>query len=280
VSFFKKNWGKIVAFVFLLAIAIIWLVPLTWTMLSSLRSEVEIQTVGYRILPIQYVLTNYIDAITDTTNSNLIKWFMNSMFISTTHTILVLITASMSAYAYSRLEFKGRDTLFLIILSTMMLPSVVNLIPAYKIVDMFGWIDSPLSVIVPGVGGVMNIYLIRQFMIGIPKEYDESARVEGAGDFTIFYKIILPLIKPVLTVVALFTFTGSWNDFLWPSIVINSVEKMPLTPGLRLLQGTYLNYPAHLMAAAIISIVPTFILYLFAQKYFLEGLALSSGVKG
>jgi multiple sugar transport system permease protein len=280
VNFFKKNWGKIVAFIFLLAIAILWLVPLTWTMLSSFRSEVEIQTIGYRILPVQFVLTNYIDAITDTTNSNITRWFLNSLFISTTHTILVLITASMSAYAYSRLQFKGRDTLFIIILSTMMLPGVVNLIPSYKIVDMLGWIDNPLAVIIPGVGGVMNIYLIRQFMLGIPKEYDECARMEGAGDFTIFYKIILPLIRPVLTVVALFSFTGSWNDFLWPSIVFNSVESMPLTPGLRLLQGTYGGFPAHLMASAVISIIPTFILYLFAQKYFLEGLALSSGVKG
>ena len=279
-NFLKKNCGKIVAFMFLLLIAIIWLVPLAWTILSSFRSEVEIQTLGYRLLPVNYVLTNYIEAITDTTNSNLTRWFLNSMFISTTHTILVLIIASMSAFAYSRMEFKGRDTIFIVILSTMMLPSVVNLIPAYKIVDMLGWIDNPLAVIIPGVGGVMNIYLIRQFMLSIPKEYDESAKVEGAGDFTIYYKIILPLIRPVLTVVALFTFTGSWNDFLWPSIVFNSVENMPLTPGLRLLQGTYLNYPAHLMASAIISIIPTFILYLFAQKYFLEGLALSSGVKG
>jgi multiple sugar transport system permease protein len=117
-------------------------------------------------------------------------------------------------------------------------------------------------------------------MIGIPKEYNESARVEGANDFQIYTKVILPLIRPVLTVVALFSFTGSWNDFLWPSIVINDVEKLPLTPGLKLLQGVYDIEFAHLMASAIISIVPTFILFLFAQRYFLKGLSLSSGVKG
>jgi multiple sugar transport system permease protein len=276
----KKNLGKIWAFIFLFLVGAIWIIPLAWTLLSSLKKESEIQTIGYKILPVQWVIENYIDVLSDTTSAPIAKWFMNSVVISTSHTVLVLIIASLAAYAYSRMNFKGRDTIFTILLSTMMFPGVVNLIPLYKISDLLGWIDNPLAVIVPGLGGVFNIFLIRQFMLGIPKEYDESARVEGANDFYIYSKIILPLVKPVLTVVALFSFTGSWNDFLWPSIVMNDIEKLPLTPGLKLLQGVYDIEIAHLMASAIISIVPTFILFLFAQRYFLKGLSLSSGIKG
>ncbi|MCM8709686.1 carbohydrate ABC transporter permease [Clostridium sp. SYSU_GA19001] len=276
----KKHLDKTSAFIFLTFIGVLWIIPITWTLLSSFKAESEIQTVGYKILPIEWVIQNYIDVLSDTSSAPIVKWFINSLFISTTHTILVLIIASMSAYAYSRLNFKGRDALFTLLLSTMMFPSVVNLIPLYKISDILGWIDNPLSVIVPGLGGVFNIFLIRQFMLGIPKEYDECARVEGANDFQIYTKVILPLIRPVLTVVALFSFTGSWNDFLWPSIVMNDIDKLPLTPGLKLLQGVYDIEIAHLMASAVISIIPTFIIFLFAQRYFLKGLSLSSGVKG
>lgn len=117
-------------------------------------------------------------------------------------------------------------------------------------------------------------------MVSIPKEYDESARIEGASDFQIYTKVILPLIRPVLTVVGLFTFTGAWNDFLWPSIVFNNIENLPLTPALQLFQGMYTTDYGRLTTSAVIAIIPTFILYLFTQKYFLEGLNLSSGIKG
>lgn len=170
--------------------------------------------------------------------------------------------------------------MFVFLMATMMFPSVVNLIPLYKIIDTFGWVNNYLAAIVPGAAAVFNIFLVRQFMVNIPIEFDEAARMDGAGDFKIFYKVILPLLRPVLMVVALFTFTAAWNDFLWPSIVFNDIEMMPITPGLQLLQGMYQAQPAHLMAGALVAIVPTFILYLFAQKYFLQSMALSSGVKG
>jgi multiple sugar transport system permease protein len=280
VNFLKKNATKIVAFIFLILMALIWVVPIAWAILSSFKSEAEIITNGYRLLPIQWVLKNYVSLLTDNSSAPIVKWFFNSLFISTAHTVLVLLVASMAAYAYARLNFKGREAIFLVLISTMMFPSIVNLVPLYKISDFLGWVNNPLAVIVPGLGGVLNIYLIRQFMLGIPKEFDEAARVEGAGEFTIYTKVILPMIRPVLTVVALFSFTGSWNDFLWPSIVFNDVERMPLTPGLKLLQGVYDAEFGHLLAGAVLAMIPTFIVYLFAQKYFLEGLALSSGVKG
>lgn len=276
----KTSFSLILCTIILAIIAIIWITPLIWAFLTSFKSEVEVQTVGFSFLPAQWVVTNYIDVLTDTGSAPVIRWFINSLIISISHTLLVLVVTSTSAYAYGRLKFKGKDIIFSILLASMMFPSVINLIPLFKIVDTFGWVNSFLALIIPGLGGVTNIYLIKQFMTGIPKEFDESARVDGANDWQIFSKIIVPLIKPILIVVALFSFTGSWNDFLWPSIVINNIDKMPLTPGLKLIQGMYNIKIAHLMVAAIVSIIPTFVLYLAAQKYFLEGLSVSAGVKG
>jgi len=277
---FKNKITSIIAFTFLTLMTIIWVVPLLWSLLSALKSETEIQTIGYKLLPVKWTLENFSEVITDTVSAPLVKWFLNSLFISGAHTILMVAIASMAAYAYARLTFKGKNTIFWILMGTMMFPSVINMIPLYKIMDTLGWINSPLAVIVPGLGTVFSIYLIRQFMQDIPKELDEAARIDGANEWQIYTKIILPLSKPVLTVVALFSFTGSWNDFLWPSLVFNDIDKMPITPGLQLLQGVYDIEIAHLMASAMISIIPTFVLYLFAQKYFLEGLSLSSGTKG
>lgn len=276
----KKKVSKIVGLIFLLLMAFIWIVPVLYTFFSSFKSEADIQTNAFTILPINWVIGNYQDVLFANTSAPVAKWFLNSLIISVSQTVLVLVIVSFAAYGYSRMKFKGRDAIFVFLMATMMFPAVVNLIPLYNIVDKLGWVNHYLAAIVPGAAGVFNIFLVRQFMQGIPMDFDESARVDGASDFQIFVKLILPLIKPVLTVVALFTFTASWNDFLWPSIVFNDVEKMPITPGLQLLQGMYALDVAHALTGALVAIVPTFILYLFTQKYFMESLSLSSGVKG
>ncbi|WP_306345148.1 carbohydrate ABC transporter permease [Lederbergia ruris] len=235
---------------------------------------------GFKFLPVEWVTTNYTSLLVDNYSSPLLHWFFNSLIISVVHTLLVLVVVALAAFAYGRLQFKGRNAIFMFLMATMMFPGVVNLIPLYKIVDTLGWINSYWAAIVPGAAGVFNIFLVRQFLANIPIEYDEAARVDGAGDFQIFYKVVLPQLKPILMVVALFSFTGSWNDFLWPSIVFNDIERMPITAGLQLLQGMYNSQPTMLMAGAVIAIIPTFIIYLFAQKYFLESMSLSAGIKG
>lgn len=275
----KVSLAQIISFVFLVGMGVVWAAPIVWAAFTSFKAEVEIMNYTSRLLPINWVLSNYTRALFST-STPVFDWFMNSMIISVSHTLLVLCVVSMAAYGYTRLKFKGRDVIFFFLLATMMFPSVVNLIPLFAIVDRLGWINHPLAVIVPGAAGVFNLFLMRQFMQGIPKEFDESARVDGANEFQIFTKIMLPLIRPVLTVVALFAFTGSWNDFLWPSIVFNDIRNLPLTPGLQLLQGTFHQQIGALLAGALIAIIPTFLLYLFAQKYFLSSLSLSSGVKG
>ncbi|GMC00024.1 carbohydrate ABC transporter permease [Enterococcus thailandicus] len=276
----KKSMSKLMAFCFLLVMGIVWMIPLLYGVLTSFKSEMELMTAGFKLLPIEWVLTNYTELLVNNSSTPLVKWFFNSLFISVSHTLLVLVVVSFSAFAYSRLSFRGKNGLFSFLIATMMFPSVVNLIPLYKIVDILGWVNTPLAMIVPGAAGVFNIFLVKQFMDNIPKDFDEAAQIDGASEWTIFRRIILPLIKPVLLVVALFAFTGSWNDFLWPSIVFNDIEKMPITSGLQLLQGMYQAQPTLLMAGALVAIIPTFILYLFAQKYFLQSMSLSAGVKG
>lgn len=276
----KTTMSKWVAFLFLVFMGIIWLMPLLWGVLTSFKSRQELLTGGFNLLPINWVLDNYTELLVNNASTPLVRWFMNSVVISVSHTILVVIIVSLSAFAYSRLRFKGRDPLFGFLLGTMMFPQVVNLIPLYAIVDRLGWINTPLAMIFPGLAGVFNIFLVRQFMNNIPIQYDESARIDGASDLKIYLNVILPLVRPVLLVVALFSFTGSWNDFLWPSIVVNDLDRLPITPGLQLLQGMYQSQPGLLMAGALVAIIPTFILYLFAQKYFLQSMALSVGVKG
>lgn len=270
---------KIVCFVMLAAVSIVWMFPVLWAVLTSFKSEYEIQGSGFHLIPREWTLENYLQLIVDNESSPVFQWFLNSLVIAVGHMLLVLVIVSLAAYGFTRLKFKFRDQIFSILLVTMMLPSVINLIPNFKIVDTLGWTNTVLAVIVPGAASVYNLFLVKQFMDAIPKELDESAVVDGANRLQIFWHIILPLSRPVLTVVALFSFTGSWNDFLWPSIVMTDVDKLPITPGLQLLQGQYMTYPGVGTAGAVLALIPTFLLYLVAQKSFMQSMSLNSGIK-
>lgn len=270
--------GKNIAFILLFIVALMWILPITWGILTSFKSQSEINGMGFSFLPKAWTLANYKELMNNE-SAPVFGWFRNSLIIAICSAILNVVIVSFSAYGYTRLKFRGRNLLFTFLLTSMMFPGIVNLIPMYKIIDTLGWTNNFLAVIVPGAAGVFNIFLVRQFMMGIPKELDESAFVDGANEWQIFRYIIFPLSKPVLTVVALFSFTGSWNDFLWPSVVMSSVDKLPITPGLQLLQGQYTVYPGIATAGSILALVPTFLLYLFAQKYFLQSMSLQSGIK-
>ncbi|MBO0488169.1 carbohydrate ABC transporter permease [Vagococcus fluvialis] len=274
--------SKWLSYTFLSILCVIWVIPIVFGLTTSFRSQTEVVTSGFRLLPVDWVIENYVAILENSSTAPILRWLGNSLFIATIHTFLVIIVVSMTAYGYSRMQFKYRDQMFFILLGISMFPGVVNLIPSYKIIESLGWVNSPLAMIIPGLAGMGNIFLVRQFMKGIPKEFDESARMDGAGEFTIYSKIIVPMIKPVLIVSGLFSFTGSWNDFLWPVIVFNDVNKMPITAGLLLLQDIYGNYRmiGQLMGSAFLAIIPTLLLFLFAQKYFVESMNLNSGVKG
>lgn len=270
---------KIVFFVILALLAVVWICPIVWAVFTSFKSNDEIISSDFHLLPQHWSLENYAEIAQDNEQTPVLRWFVNSIIIAAGQTLLVLVVVSLAAYGYTRLKFKGRDLIFNCLLATMMFPSILNLIPNYKIVDTLGWTNTFLAVIVPGAAGVYNIFLVRQFVVAIPHELDEAAIVDGANEWQVFCYVILPLIRPALTVVALFTFAGAWNDFLWPSIVMTDVETMPITPGLQLLQGQYLTYPGVAAAGALLALVPMLIMYLFAQKYFMQAMALNSGIK-
>lgn len=275
------DYTKYLAYIFLIFLAVIWLIPAVFGLFTSFKSQADIMEVGFRMLPANWVAMNYTKILQNTSNAPIISWFFNSLIVSTSHAVLVVILVSLTAFGYTRINFRGKNVLFYTILAISMFPSAVNIIPSYKIVDTLGWTNSFLALIVPGLGGVGNVFLVRQFMQGIPKEYDESARIDGASDFTIYFNIILPLVRPVLIVTGMFSFVGSWNDFLWPTIVMTQVKKMPITAGLQLLQDLYGNYNmiGQLMSAAVIAMIPTVLLFIFAQKYFMDSLNLNVGLK-
>ena len=239
----KVSPSLITVYVVLVVLAVVWLLPVIYTVLN---------------------------------------WLGNSLIISTVFAVLSVCIVALAGFGYSRLNFKYRDTLFFVLLLISMFPAVVNMIPQYRIIASLGWVNTYWACIIPGLGNVANIFLVRNFMKGIPKELDEAAEIDGATDFQIFTRIMLPAIRPILIVIFLFSFTGAWNDFLWPTLVFNDINKMPVTAGLQLLSnqmGQY-NQMGSLMAATCMAIIPTLLLFLFAQKYFLQSLNITSGLKG
>lgn len=275
----KASW---IAFAILCVMAFVALVPLVWIFISSFKVDAEInQAGGFMFLPKTWTLDNF-KSILSFNNKQLpvYNWFLNSIIVSGSQTVIALVVYSMSAYAYAKLKFKGRDVIFLSIMFLSSFPAITNVIPLYKMMHSLHWLNQLIALIVPGIAGVFNIFLIRQFMMAIPDVILESARIDGAGEWRIFHSIVLPSCKPILVAVGLFTFTGSWNDFLWPSIAINNIDRLTLTAGLQLAKGVYGNQVARMCTIATVAIVPMVVLYLFTQKYFVKGISLSSGVKG
>ncbi len=276
-----RKKGQVFAFLFLIIFAVIFIIPLIWIFLSAFKVDMEINKAGgFLFFPKTWTLNNFKE-ILNPANKQLpvYNWFINSIIISGSHTILAVLIYTMSAYAYAKMKFKGRDLIFFSMLFLSSFPAVVNIIPMYKLMLNFNWLNTPLALIVPGLAGMFNIFLIRQFLYGIPDSLLEAARIDGAKDFGIFFRIVIPLAKPILIAVGLFSFTGSWNDFLWPSIAINNLDRLPLTAGLQLAKGVYGVQVARMSTVAIVAIIPMIILYLFTQKYFINGISLTSGIK-
>ncbi|MEQ9810645.1 carbohydrate ABC transporter permease [Streptococcus jiangjianxini] len=275
----QSKLAKNVSFIILSVVCLFWILPLIWAVFTSFKSQNEIASSGFSFLPKAWTFENYATLMNNSEASPVFQWFMNSLIISTAFMVLTVFITAFAAYGFTRVQWPGRDFVFSVLLGSMMFPTVINLIPNFKIISSLGWANTFLAIIVPGLASVYNVFLVRQFMRAIPVELDESAYIDGANEFQIFWHIILPLIKPILLVVALFSFTASWNDFLWPSIVMTDVSRMPITPGLQLLQGQYQTFPGLSTAGAILALVPTFLLYLVAQKYFMQSMSLQSGMK-
>lgn len=273
----KKNMGKIIALLILIAGSLIVLVPLLWTVSTSLKTPGEVFADNF--FPQVWKWRNYSDAI------NAIPFFTflkNTLIILVPVLIGTVFSSALCAYGFARFKFRGKKWLFLVLLATMMLPGQVTMIPMFIMFKEAGWVDTFLPLIIPSLfgGGAFNIFLIRQFMRGIPRDLDEAAFMDGANRWQIFLKVILPLSKPPMVAVAIFTFMGVWNDFQGPLIYLNTTENYTLALGLSMFKGMYNIEWNMLMAATILIMLPVLIVFFVAQKHFIEGISISSAMKG
>ena len=203
------------------------------------------------------------------------RYILNSGIVTISVTVLQLLISSMAAFAFARLRFRGREALFLLYLATLMIPSQVTLIPNFLIIKTLGWYDSFAALIVPSLFSALSTFLLRQFYRGIPLDLDEAARMDGASSARIWWQIILPLSGPVMAALAIFTFQGTWNDFLWPLVVIGSDKMRTIPIGLSYFVGQYSTAWNLLMAGSVIALLPVLVIYLLAQKTFVQGITLS-----
>lgn len=271
-SFYLK---KVLFYAVLLTLAVVCVVPLYWMVRSSFMKNTDIYSMRPFIFwPEEMLWSNYTDAMKA---ADFGRYAVNTLTIVAGCMIGTLATSSMAAYAFSRIKWRGRGFCFAMILTTMMLPGSVTLIPQFMIWRNLNMIDTYLPLILPSFfgGGAFNIFLLRQFFLGIPKELDEAARIDGAGPFQIFVRIILPLARSALVVVALFTFLNCWNDFFGPIIYLNTKEKFTLAVGLLQFRGDYSTKWNLLMAGSTIVAAPCIAVYLFGQKYLIEGISLT-----
>jgi multiple sugar transport system permease protein len=263
----------------LLLLAVVMAAPVVWMFSTSFKPEKEVMTAVPQWLPQNPSLDNYKELFHRGEEFPVARWLFNSVFISLSVTLLVLIVTSTAAFAFARLKFKGRDALFLVVVATMMIPAQVSLIPVFLIVQKLGWFNTYMGLIVPGLASAFGVFLLRQFFLSIPHELEEAAFLDGATVYTTFWQVVLPLSKPALATLAIFTFIGSWNDFVWPLIVTNDVAMRTLPVGLTIFQGRYASEYALTMAAAVLATLPMIVAFVIFQKRITEGIALT-GLKG
>jgi multiple sugar transport system permease protein len=262
----------------MIAIAILIVIPILWMLSTSFKPKSQWFLPEIYWIPKTFTWENY-QKILDNDSLPIARWFVNSLMLSGTITLLVLVVDSLAAYAYARMEFPGRRVLFALLLATLFLPGVMFLVPNFLTIARLGWLNNYLGVITPALAGVFGLFFMRQFFESLPQELEEAAQIDGATQFQTFRLIALPLAKPALATLGIITFLGAWNDFLWPLLVLKDRALLTLPPGLRTLQGAYTSEYGQMMAGAAITAVPVLILYIILQKYIVESVQ-TTGLKG
>jgi multiple sugar transport system permease protein len=273
--------GRLVlSYAALILLTVVFVAPLLWMLSTSFKTNLEATQLPPNWIPREFTTESYQTIFkTGESQTPVLRWFLNSMVAATAHTILVLVTASMAAYALARMNFLGKKILFATIIATLFIPTFVFLMPNYLIVDTFGWLDTLLAVIVPGAAGAFGVFFLRQFFLSMPHELEEAALIDGASRLQIFLRIILPLSKAPLATLAVLSFLTNWNDFLWPIYVLFSPKSLTLPPGLSILQNAYTTDYAVIMAGGVVAAIPVLIVFILAQKYVIQGVS-RSGLKG
>jgi multiple sugar transport system permease protein len=254
-------------------VAVVMMAPFYFMVVTSFTNEVDAFSYPPKWIPPTVTLANYVRM---TVVMPFALFYLNSTIITVSVLAGQLIVCSMAGYAFARLRFPFRGPAFSLVLGAMMIPHIVNIIPLYVMFKSFNWINTFYPLIVPPIfTGSFGAFLMRQYFMTIPEELEDAARVDGAGTLTIFTRIMLPLAKPALAALAIFTFMGTWNDFFNPLLFINSKSKMTITLGIAALRGEYASEWTVMMAAATASVIPILIVYIFAQKHFIQGITLT-----
>ena len=254
--------------------------PFLWMVTTSFKEPGEVfsyQKVWWHDwVPTSFVWENYVKAWHVVPFA---RFYLNSIIVVVLTTFGQVATSAMAAYAFARLRFPGRDQIFFSYLATMMIPGAVTMIPVFILLRYLSWIDTFKAMILPGIFTAYGTFMLRQFFLTLPKDLEDAAMIDGCSYFGIFWKILLPLSKPALATLTIFTFMGSWMNFMWPLIVMNSEEKFPLPVGLAYFQSLHRTDWTLLMAGSVMMILPILIVFILGQRYFVEGIKLS-GIKG
>ncbi len=264
--------GTVLLHVVMYGLAIITVAPFLWVLLSSFKDVSEILTYPPRWIPHRFILENYVNAFQAAPFG---RYYANSIFVATSVTLGQLVTCSLAAYAFARLKFWGREVLFYLFLGTMMIPGQVVMIPSFMVLHWLGWIDTYEALIVPGLASAFGTFLLRQFFLTIPRDLEDAASIDGCNRFGVLWRIIMPLSRPALATLAVFTFMGVFNDFLWALIVISSEDLKTVQLGLAIFRDRYQTDWGQLMAASVTATLPILTVFFFAQKYFIKGITLS-----
>ncbi len=271
----RTNITRTILYVILLALAISMLLPFAWMLLSSFKAEDEVFTYDMNWLPSRIEFSGYYRALT---LQPFLMYGMNSIVVSAIVTTVQVATATLAGYAFARLDFPGRNVIFLIYLSAMMIPVQATIIPAFILINRMGFLDSYQGLTLPFLATPFGAFLMRQFFLSMPKSLEEAAIIDGCSRFGVLLKVVLPLSKPALATLGLFTFMGVWNDFMWPMIITTTAEMRTLQVGLALMRtDLYPDWPM-MMAASVMATLPVILAFLSAQKQFIQSLAFT-GVK-
>lgn len=268
--------GYAVLYAVLILFSVFMLVPFVFALLGSLKPEPEVFAVPIRWLPSEPQWQNYVLPF----EKNVGRYFVNSLIVSGVQTVAPLLLCSMAGYSLAKFSYPGRNLAFIFILSTIMLPIQVTLVPTFLIIKELGWVNTYAGLIVPGLATTFGTFLMRQFFLSIPSEYIDAARIDGASEPRIFWTIMLPMCRPALSALAIFSFTGSWNSFLWPLVVVNQDEMRTIPLGIVFYIGEQ-RAPEYgqLLAVAVLATLPVLALFMVMQREFIRGAAIS-GLKG
>jgi len=262
----------------LLLLTLVFVSPLVFMLSTSFKTDAESIAATPTWIPREPTTEGY-RFMFSAAQTPVLRWFLNSLLAAVGQAALIVVVASMAAYALARMEFRGRRVLTAVIIATLFIPPVSLLIPNYVIVAELGWLDSLQAVIVPGAAGAFGVFFLRQFFVSLPRELEEAAILDGANRLQVFLRVILPLSKPALATLALLSFLTNWNDFLWPLFVLFSPERLTLQPGLSTLQSAFTTNYATVMVGGVIASIPVLVMFVIAQRFVIEGVS-RSGLKG